>query len=193
MAEIAGVILAGGRSRRMGRDKARLPFGGYPTMAEYQYRRLAPLFGRIYLSLKEGDAPFAGAAAIRDRSPEPSPLAALEGILEGVDADGVFVIGVDMPFVRRATIEALLEEYRRGCEAGACPPALAIRSEAGIEPLCAVYSPAIQPALRSMLALGRHRLGELLEAVGARYLQTGSADEFANLNTPGEYARALRR
>ena len=49
------VIFAGGKSSRMGRDKALLPFGGEPTLAAYQFTRLSPLFPATYLSAKTAE------------------------------------------------------------------------------------------------------------------------------------------
>jgi len=54
------IIFAGGKSSRMGRDKALLPFGGYDTLTEYQYRRLSKIFNRVYISTKNDKFNFNG-------------------------------------------------------------------------------------------------------------------------------------
>ncbi|HGZ69822.1 MAG TPA: molybdenum cofactor guanylyltransferase, partial [Nitratifractor sp.] len=75
------VILAGGKSSRMGSDKALLPFGGYPTLAEYQYRRLSILFENVYISTKEDKFDFE-APLILDKEKSSSPLLAAASIFE---------------------------------------------------------------------------------------------------------------
>ena len=60
------VIFAGGKSSRMGRNKALLPFGGSPTMARYQFERLSPLFTRTFLSVKQPHEAFSGMPQIPD-------------------------------------------------------------------------------------------------------------------------------
>ncbi|MCF6173461.1 MAG: NTP transferase domain-containing protein [Campylobacteraceae bacterium] len=51
--DICAVVLAGGKSSRMGRDKALLQFGWYDTLVEYQYRKLEAIFDKVYISSKE--------------------------------------------------------------------------------------------------------------------------------------------
>ena len=46
------VIVAGGKSSRMGRDKALLPFGGYSSLAQFQYQKFLPIFEKVYISCK---------------------------------------------------------------------------------------------------------------------------------------------
>jgi len=52
------IIFAGGKSSRMGRDKALLPFGEYSTLCEYQYQRLAKIFETVHISTKEAKFDF---------------------------------------------------------------------------------------------------------------------------------------
>ena len=51
--KMPAVLFAGGRSSRMGQDKALLPFAGFKTLSEYQYRRLSEIFEKVYISSKE--------------------------------------------------------------------------------------------------------------------------------------------
>ena len=182
--EIDGVVLAGGRSRRMGRDKALLPFGGYSTLAEYQYRRLLPLFPRVWLSAKENKFPFE-APLLPDRSATYSPLVALASILERIEGEAAFLLGVDMPFVPPRLVSAML----RGYEAER-PSILAARGPRGPEPLCALYSRSLLPEIHRRIARDEHRLQALLEFQNARLFPWDNPEAFRNLNRPEEYREA---
>jgi molybdopterin-guanine dinucleotide biosynthesis protein A len=186
MYEIDAVILAGGRSRRMGRDKALLPFGGSATLAEYQYRRLRPLFHRVWLSAKEAKFPF-DAPLIPDEHPESSPMVALASILRQAPGEGIFLLGVDMPFVSEELIRKILDEAARHPES----PLVAVTSPRGVEPLCALYRRDLLPIVEKQLEAGNHRLRSLPEMTEARFVDAEDPEELANLNHPEEYARAL--
>jgi len=186
--EVEAVILAGGRSRRMGQDKALLPFGAFPTLAEYQYRRLLPLFSRVFLSAKSDKFPF-DAPLIPDESSVSSPMIALAAILRRSRCDGVFLLGVDMPFVRETTIRRILDTARSEPDA----PIVSLRSERGIEPLCALYRPRLLPRVETLIAREIHRLQTLHQEVPGIYLPVEDPEELSNLNRPEEYERALGR
>jgi len=184
------VILAGGRSRRMGRDKALLPFGGRNSLAEYQYRRMERIFPRVFISAKTDKFDFSP-AIIPDRSPENSPMIALASIFETLETETVFVLGVDMPLVTREIVGKLLKHYDDLSAAGDAPCVLAAETCRGAEPLCALYSRGALPLIRLMIEEGNHRLHSLLESSGARTLFFDNPDFFANLNRPAEYHKAL--
>ncbi len=188
MAEIEAVILAGGRSRRMGRDKALLPFGGYPTLAEYQYRRLLPLFRKVSLSAKEWKFPFE-APWIHDEGEVYSPMIALASVLREIGSDRVFVLGVDMPFVDGRVISRLEEEASRCGE----NEAIIAESPTGIEPLCAIYHRRLLPRIERELEEGRHRLQGLLDSGRVRRIRFEDASLFENLNHLHEYEQAQLR
>jgi molybdopterin-guanine dinucleotide biosynthesis protein A len=182
------VILAGGRSRRMGEDKALLPFGGCSTLAEYQYRRLSRLFPRVWLSAKGAKFPLQ-APVIEDQHDTHSPLVALQSLLRGIPAEAAFVLGVDLPFVDEEVIGLLRRDY----EASSGAEAVIARSPRGLEPLCGIYTRALLPRIEAHLCAGNHRLQDLL--ADALIVETLFADEgpFLNLNRPEEYRQALKR
>jgi len=187
MSEIDAVVLAGGRSRRMGRDKALLPFGGYETLAEYQFRRLEKIFPRIYISAKTNKFPFE-APLILDQSDEYSPMVALASVLAQSQASSLFLLGVDMPFVSSRLIKSLIEKLWTH------PHALivAARTPAGPEPLCALYRRDLLPEVEILLSRGLHRLQTLYEAVPTHYLDVENPEELSNLNRPQDYKRAQK-
>ncbi|WP_292664130.1 molybdenum cofactor guanylyltransferase MobA [Nitratifractor sp.] len=186
--EREAVIFAGGKSSRMGRDKALLPFGGYSTLAEYQYRRLLPLFDRVSLSAKGDKFPF-DSPRIYDRDAETSsPMVALASVLEQAQHDIVFVLSVDMPLVDALLIDRLYDAH-------ADHPAAQIilaASPHGTEPLCALYHRDLLPRITEQLERGEHRMHALLKEAVTVKVPCEREEIFTNLNTPEEYYRLLR-
>ncbi len=56
--KLSAIILAGGKSGRMKKDKSLLPFNEYNTLAEFQYRRLSKIFSKVYISTKNNKFDF---------------------------------------------------------------------------------------------------------------------------------------
>jgi len=178
------VIFAGGKSSRMGKDKALLPFGAYPSMAEFQYRKLLPLFTTVYLSAKTDKFDF-DAPVITDRYPESSPMVALASLFEILDAEAVFILSVDMPMIRQAEIEKLCRQYQQQQ-----PDILIAQSPRGVEPLCGIYRRSILPYVHALLKQNQHRMRALLDSVKTETVYFEEINRFANINTPEEYDSA---
>ena len=188
MPEIQAVILAGGRSRRMGRDKALLPFGGYSTLAQYQYERLRKIFPKVSISTKIDKFPFR-APLILDQEEESSPMIALASILKTIEPEAVFILGVDLPFVDKSIIHSLLQSFADNPKAEAVVPV----TPAGAEPLCTIYTRRLLPRIEDSLNLGEHRLQSLFETEKILRVPFKETTSFANLNRPEEYEKAVRR
>lgn len=179
------VIFAGGKSSRMGTDKALLPFGRHPTLSEFQYSKLSALFHQVYLSTKEKKFDFTD-ALIFDCQKESSPLVGIVSVFEALDADEVFILSVDMPLVDKEIIRILQENNSQKWDA------IVAKSPKGIQPLCGFYKKSILSLARNRLAIGDHRLQSLLEEAQTHYVDFDSDIPFANLNTPDDYQNALK-
>jgi len=182
--KIPAVLFAGGKSSRMGRDKALLPFAGYPSLSEYQYRRLSNLFEEVYISAKEDKFDFP-AALIRDRYEESSPLVGIASLFETLEAEAVFILSVDAPFVDASVIDALMKKSD-GADA------VIARSPGGKQPLCGIYKRSVLPAAQTHIAEDDHRIGNLLKRVRTRFADFEEDALFVNLNHPHEYEEALK-
>jgi molybdopterin-guanine dinucleotide biosynthesis protein A len=157
----AAAVLAGGASRRMGRDKATLPVGGV-ELASLALAAAARVADPVALVAPDGHparrlaAPGPGRPPARlVADPGRGPLAALAAALEALDADHVLVLAADHPGLRVELLAHLVGLRERG-EAVAC------RRGPRLEPLVAVYARA--PAL----AAARARLAD---PAGDRSLQ----------------------
>ena len=181
MDKLPCVILAGGKSRRMGTDKALLPFGDL-SLARYQYERLKELFDGVYLSAKSDKFDF-NAPLIIDESPIFSPAAAIAHILESMG--DFFAIAVDTPFVGAGEIEAILAANESGYDA-------IVAKSSALHPLIGIYRRSFLPTLRKELAQHNHKLTAILQKAHTKYVEFDDETPFFNCNTPQEFQEALK-
>jgi len=180
------VVFAGGKSSRMGKDKALLPFSDHTSLAEYQYRRLSKLFDKVYISAKSDKFDF-DVNIIVDCYEDSSPLVALISIFETLDVNEIFVLSVDAPFVGEEIIKKLYAEAKEDSVA------IVAESNHGLEPLCGIYRRTILKKAKEALSLNRHRLVSLLNEVGGQKIKIDDTESFMNLNHPFEYEEAMIR
>ena len=183
--DIPCVILCGGRSSRMGEDKALLPFSNYNTLAHYQFDRLKSHFKNIYLSSKTNKFDFlkSDENIIFDNiEDESSPLIALKSIFETIKSDKVFVMTVDTPFIKIETIEKLINESLNSST-------IAITSRE--HNLCGVYEKSCLNVINEMLKENNHKIGFLLKKIELKKIEFFDENEFLNLNKKEDYQKAL--
>ena len=138
----AGFVLAGGRSSRMGQDKALLPWKG-STLIESVAREVFDAVGNVTLigsPERYGDLGF---PVISDKIAGCGPLGGLHAALSATTAEWNLLVACDMPGVTRQLLEGLLE----AAEASGAD-ALVPQTPGGLEPLCAVYNVRLLPACR---------------------------------------------
>jgi molybdenum cofactor guanylyltransferase len=204
VAGLGAVVLCGGKSSRMGRPKAWLPFGGEPLLCRVVRRIVEAAAPIVVVAAPDQELPQLpeGAEVVRDAVTGRGPL---QGILAGLDAlegraAAAFVSSTDAPFlcpelVRR--MEALREE-------GDHDVAVA-RAQGHYHPLAAVYRVAVREVVRDLLAHDQRRPFFVFERVRTRFadeadLLAGEALREAdpellslrNINTPDDYEEALR-
>ncbi len=175
------VILAGGKSSRMGEDKALLPFGGYPTMAEYQYRKLQKIFPNVYISAKENKFDF-DANIILDRYSESSPMVAIASILDELKED-FFLLSVDMPLLSLEAIKKLVDVYNRE----EFYEVYSFKSPNGLEPTAAIYTNKIATTLKEFLKMESYKLMNILNLSKVKIVEWEFKNDFFNLNYREEY------
>lgn len=184
-APIHGLLLSGGRSTRMHRDKAGLEYHGRTQLA-HAWERLSEVVERAFVSVRPDqvdDVLRRVYPQIVDQQPGLGPLA---GILaaQATHPDAAWlVLACDLPFVEAQTLSHLLASRDSNA------PATAYRSARDDlpEPLCAIYEPSSAPDLAAWAAAGRHCPRKYLLQSGARLLDPLDAQALDNINSADEY------
>lgn len=182
------IVLCGGRSSRMGRAKAWLPWFGQ-TMIEHVVGVLRPLVDEIVVVTAEDlELPPIDARVVRDREPDRGPLAGLRDGLLATQSEFAFVTSTDVPHLPTAYVEALFARGR------ACAPV----ADGHVQVLSAVYPKEGGRVAEELLSEGRGRPLHLLEALdyeGVDERELGPLDEpkpWQGFNTPEAYLAAVR-
>ena len=158
---LSGLVLAGGRSSRMGREKALIDFEGQPLVLRVA-DRLARAADPVLLATgNPGRLGPVGYREVADVSAECGPLGGLVAGLEASPHELVAVVAVDMPYVSPELLKFLVS-LRQGEDA------VVPMGATGLEPLHAVYSTSALPAMRNALADGRYGLRQLLSDLRVR-------------------------
>lgn len=179
--DVSGVILAGGKSLRMGRDKATLPFAGQPLF-ERVLQFMRGLFAQVLIA---GDRPDLARPEV-PCFPDPYPGSAMGGLYTGLlhsPTPWVMVVPCDMPHPSAELAAQLLA--RRGSAEAVIP-----RTPQGLEPLFALYHQNCLPPIREYLEKGNYRIIDFISAARVYYIDW--AEEVGNINTREEYESKVR-
>ena len=200
MKDTASIILAGGRSTRMGSNKALLPHPDNPrlTFVEHLLSTLTPLSAETILVARDAadTANYAlpGIQIVTDKIPDQGPLMGLYSGLSAIHTQRALVVAVDMPFILPALVTFLLSQPQSG--------SLLVPLVNNVpQVLLALYPRTILPLIEQLLQQGRHDPRSLLDAAPVQYIeevQLRSIDpdlrSFININTPEElHARFNQR
>ncbi len=187
------IVLAGGRSSRMGRPKALLPFGGEPLISHI-VTTLGALFGDVVVVASPGqDLPATPVTLVHDDVAFQGPVGGICYGLRAARGEICFVTSCDSAFLNTSLIAHLVS---RMPEHDVVVP----HWEGRLQPLHAVYRRTVLPLLEDQLARGELRPVHLFGRVRTlridedevrRFDPEGAS--FFNLNTPEDYAEALKR
>ena len=192
-----GIVLCGGKSRRMGRPKVMLPFGP-ASMLQRVVRVLGAAVEPVVVVASPGQQlpPLPSTIrVVRDRRPDQGPL---EGIRAGLEAlpgqvEAAYVTGCDVPLLKPAFVRRMIE-LAPGFDA-AVP-----HVDGYDEPLAAVYRTSVLAHVEALLAADRLRPAFLFDRVRTRRITpdelTGvdpELESLANVNSPADYLAALAR
>jgi molybdenum cofactor guanylyltransferase len=189
LAPVYGLILAGGVSSRMQRDKAALQYGG-KTQLDRAFELASRHVARVFVSVRASqtdDPTRAQRPMIVDSVAGDGPTVGIRSALAAYPGAAWLVLACDLPFLSDAALSQLLRER------DAARVATAYRSaHDGLpEPLCAIWEPAAATALAAYQAGGGHCPRKFLIRHAAHLLEPLDRRALDNVNTPEEYARAL--
>lgn len=183
-APLNGLVLAGGRSRRMGRDKALLAHGDESQLA-FAVRLLREVTTETYVSTRadQADEPErARFPQVVDQWDDLGPVAGILSALEQAPDTAWLVLACDLPNVTSATLQALVE--------GRDParPFTAFRSVHNDlpEPLCAIFEPHARPLIHEFVGEGIRCPRKMMIRADAALLEQPDPDALANMNTPDD-------
>ena len=190
------IILAGGRSSRMGRDKAALPRRGATLLTDLLLRSQAVAFDEIVVSANRppdlSSIPpelAARVCVVADDCQDCGPLGGMEAAFRASTCSYCLVLSVDLPFYDFSPVKQLLPELAQ------MPPIdlFLPMSESRPQPLAAVYrrGPALE-AVQAALNAGKRRVLSIADALTVRILDdAGTPILYENVNTPSAYKAAL--
>jgi molybdopterin-guanine dinucleotide biosynthesis protein A len=187
--ELTAFILAGGKSTRMGRDKALLDWGGV-TLLENAVRLARSVSGRV--AVVGGPAHALFGPVLLDVFPGRGPLGGIHAALEASRTDLNLIFAVDMPLIEPRFLRFMIERAQASGAVVTVP-----RTPEGWQPLCAVYRRSFAAAARRALEQGRNKIDALFAEVAVAVLEEPELARegfpgtmFRNLNTPQDLEEA---
>lgn len=194
MAGVNGVsvfILAGGRSTRMGTDKALLQFDGM-SLLERALKAAREVGDNVRIvGARERYAEF-GAAVVEDEFQQCGPLGGIHAALGVSETELNVVLSVDTPLVTSDFLRYLVSRAQKQPDALATVP----DADGGVQGTCAVYRRPFRAVAEQQLKRGRNKVTDTLALVRVEYVEEDEMRAagfdpamFANLNTPEEFAR----
>jgi molybdopterin-guanine dinucleotide biosynthesis protein A len=186
--QLYGLVLTGGRSRRMQRDKASLEYAGKSQLARAM-DLLTPLVARSFVSVRSDqlrDPQRSAYDTIADIRPNLGPIGGIHAALHAYPECGWLILACDLPFLDRATLQYLIA-HRASARV-----ATAYRSsfDGEPEPLCAIFEPCSREIIEQSLAGGQQCPRALLSRSDVELLELPNARALDNINTGEEYAAA---
>lgn len=191
--KFSAVILAGGKSKRMGRDKAWLNVQGESLIARQigLVRELGAV--EIFISGRgDSDYKALGCAVLRDHFADAGPLAGIERALEAISTSLLLVLAVDMPKMNPAPLQILLANCTEN--SGVIP-----RLRHGSEPLAAIYPRSALSLLTQLLESQNHAARHFAECCVEQKLACfldlpeKYSEDFENWNTPWDVSPSYSR
>ena len=193
MRDATAVVLAGGKSSRMGRPKSLLPFDGEPLIVQI-VRALKQMFAEtVVVAAPDQELPDLPAVLVRDEVAYQGPVGGIYYGLKAAGGEFCFVTSCDVPFINPALISHLTSQISRY-------DVVVPFWEDRFQPLHAVYRTSVLALLKEQLDRGELRPVYLFDKVKTCKIEEAAIRRFdpeglsfLNMNTPDDYQRALQR
>jgi molybdopterin-guanine dinucleotide biosynthesis protein A len=191
--DATAVVLAGGKSSRMGRPKALLLFDGKPLIVHLA-RALERMFAEtVIVAAPEQELPPLPAILVKDEIPYQGPVGGIYYGLRAASGNACFVTSCDVAFLNPSLISHLLSQIS-DCDV------VVPHWQGRLQPLHAVYRTSVLPLLKEQLERNELRPIFLFDKVRTRKVDEADlrifdpdGSSFFNMNTPDDYQRALQR
>ncbi|HEV2396536.1 MAG TPA: molybdenum cofactor guanylyltransferase [Candidatus Sulfotelmatobacter sp.] len=190
--DLTTFLLAGGKSTRMGTDKAFVEFDGETLLA--RMLKVARTVSKDVRIVGDRQKFAAHDRVVEDIFPNCGPLAGIHAALRSSFTDRNLILAVDVPFITTQFLDFLITHSR-----GSSADVTLVRAREGWQPLCAVYRRMFADAAEDALRKARYKIDLLFDAanlcvISESELQAAgfSPQLFRNLNTPKELEDARR-
>lgn len=182
--EISGFILAGGKSTRMGFDKAFLLINNKPLL-QIMIDVIEPFCQHVAISGQNPDYATFQVGMVPDTYSDCGPISGLYSVLKQSSTDWNLIVSVDVPFLNEELIRFLIlniGEY----------DCVIPQHKAGIEPLAGLYHRRIWPAIAAQISKGNYKLTGLLSEIKTRFVDCNLIVEkypelFLNINSKEDF------
>lgn len=181
----AGFVLTGGKSSRMGCNKALLIYSGH-TLLEHTAIAVAAVAGSVTLIGHPATYAHLGLAVLPDRFPESGPLAGIEAALAHTNTDWNLIVACDMPGMEPEFLTGLCEAAERLPQGTDC--VVPTTPDGRKHPLCAAYRRRCLEPVRTALIRGDRKVTAVVESLAASCYPV---HHLQNVNTPVEWSTFL--
>jgi molybdopterin-guanine dinucleotide biosynthesis protein A len=183
-----GVVLAGGKSSRLGQDKTAVLYQGQ-TLLERSARLLGACCEEVFVSCRDPRIVPPGLTVLEDETERVGPLGGITTALRHLGGP-VFALACDLPFMERRFLDALIQA-REARPEPCLMTAWEQRDTGFIEALVAIYEPAALPLFEAGIAAGHFKLSRLIPPHLRHTLVYGPEDSrfFFNVNYPQDLGR----
>ncbi|WP_160830148.1 molybdenum cofactor guanylyltransferase [Saccharibacter sp. 17.LH.SD] len=189
-----GLVLAGGMSSRMGRDKATLVYQGQAQL-QRAMACLEPYVEKAFVSIRESQRSEPSRASyeqIIDEEGIKGPAAGLLAAYKAFPHANWLVLACDLPLLRDKTLRDLCHQWHDSFEPSRAPIAYRSTYNGLPEPLCAIWTPPLLEALKSYVTEGVFCPRKALIRYGVSTLSPSEQEWLENVNTPSEREAVLK-
>jgi molybdenum cofactor guanylyltransferase len=185
--ELTGLVIAGGKSSRMGVEKGLVQFGGKPLIL-YSLELLQQVCSSVIISANSNAFDFLKLPVVKDTTSGRGPMAGIYSGLTTASTEYIFVLSCDMPLLNISLLQYLITSSKSAKAAVAWHKGF-------VEPLCGIYHRELLGELESHIAEEKFKLISFLEKVNARFIHVNESlpfycpGLFLNVNTPEDLER----
>lgn len=188
--EITGIVLAGGKSSRMGTDKSLLKWKG-KTLIEHAVETIKPVCIKVVISSNKKVYGFTGCDTWPDELPGQAPIIGIYSCLKRSETEINIFLSCDMPYLRTDLLRHMIDRVDNH------PLLVPVNDDGLLEPLCGIYRKTIIPHLEKHIRHNNLSIYEFIREHGGKFLKLGKelpfydSNLFANINTPDDLKELL--
>ncbi len=188
--KITGIVLAGGRSSRMGEDKSLMRLNG-KTLIEYSIDALRPICEKVIISSNNPNYDFTGCEVWPDELPDQAPIIGIYSCLKRSETELNIILSCDIPLMSASMIGFLLA---KSADYDITVP---VHDNGQIEPLCGVYKKSSLAILKEFIESGNFRLNDCIRSASYQFIPVdaqipcNTPNLFLNINTPSDFGYLL--